>query len=52
MQERGRFPPIRSYPCTPWQFLSYFPDPGLRDAVRNGRRAEFGEHGWGELEHA
>jgi maltooligosyltrehalose trehalohydrolase len=35
---------------TPWQFFSYFPDPGLRDAVRNGRRAEFAEHGWGDTE--
>jgi maltooligosyltrehalose trehalohydrolase len=35
---------------TPWQFFSYFPDPALRDAVRNGRRAEFAEHGWGDVE--
>jgi maltooligosyltrehalose trehalohydrolase len=35
---------------TPWQFFSYFPDPDLRDAVRNGRRAEFAEHGWGDQE--
>jgi maltooligosyltrehalose trehalohydrolase len=33
---------------TPWQFFSYFPDEELRDAVRNGRFAEFGEHGWGD----
>ena len=33
---------------TPWQFFASFPDPGLAEAVRNGRRAEFSEHGWGE----
>jgi maltooligosyltrehalose trehalohydrolase len=35
---------------TPWQFFSRFPDPALRDAVREGRRSEFAEHGWGEAE--
>ncbi|HEY4422114.1 MAG TPA: malto-oligosyltrehalose trehalohydrolase [Pseudonocardia sp.] len=35
---------------TPWQFFSYFPDPALREAVRNGRTAEFAEHGWGDVE--
>jgi maltooligosyltrehalose trehalohydrolase len=35
---------------TPWQFFSHFPDPALRDAVREGRRSEFAEHGWGEAE--
>jgi len=35
---------------TPWQFFSYFPDEGLREAVRAGRTAEFGEHGWGDVE--
>ncbi len=35
---------------TPWQFFSYFPDEHLRDAVRNGRRAEFAEHGWGDAD--
>jgi len=35
---------------TPWQFFSHFPDEALRDAVRNGRTAEFGEHGWGDVE--
>ena len=35
---------------TPWQFFSHFPDPALRDAVREGRRGEFAEHGWGEAE--
>ena len=33
---------------TPWQFFASFPDPGLAESVRNGRRAEFSEHGWGE----
>jgi len=31
---------------TPWQFFSYFPDENLRTAVREGRFAEFVEHGW------
>jgi maltooligosyltrehalose trehalohydrolase len=31
---------------TPWQFFSHFPDPDLRDAVRNGRTEEFATHGW------
>jgi maltooligosyltrehalose trehalohydrolase len=35
---------------TPWRFFSRFPDPALRDAVREGRRSEFAEHGWGEAE--
>ncbi|MCW2841867.1 MAG: treZ [Aeromicrobium sp.] len=35
---------------TPWQFFASFPDPELADAVRNGRRREFGRHGWGESE--
>ncbi len=35
---------------TPWQFFASFPDPELADAVRNGRRKEFGRHGWGESE--
>jgi maltooligosyltrehalose trehalohydrolase len=33
---------------TPWQFFASFPDPELADAVRNGRRREFGRHGWAE----
>jgi maltooligosyltrehalose trehalohydrolase len=33
---------------TPWQFFASFPDPALADAVRTGRRREFGRHGWGE----
>jgi maltooligosyltrehalose trehalohydrolase len=35
---------------TPWQFFASFPDPELAEAVRHGRRAEFGRHGWGEAE--
>ncbi|WP_103383668.1 malto-oligosyltrehalose trehalohydrolase [Pseudonocardia dioxanivorans] len=35
---------------TPWQFFSHFPDAALRDAVREGRTAEFAEHGWGAAE--
>jgi maltooligosyltrehalose trehalohydrolase len=31
---------------TPWQFFAHFPDQALNDAVRNGRRSEFAEHGW------
>jgi maltooligosyltrehalose trehalohydrolase len=31
---------------TPWQFFSSFPDKQLAAAVREGRRAEFAEHGW------
>ncbi|MBB5921304.1 maltooligosyltrehalose trehalohydrolase [Actinoalloteichus hoggarensis] len=35
---------------TPWQFFASFPDPVLADAVRTGRRAEFGAHGWDEAD--
>ena len=31
---------------TPWQFFSHFPDPELREKVREGRTREFAEHGW------
>jgi maltooligosyltrehalose trehalohydrolase len=31
---------------TPWQFFTSFDDPELAEAVRNGRRGEFAEHGW------
>jgi maltooligosyltrehalose trehalohydrolase len=31
---------------TPWQFFTSFPDPVLAKAVREGRRAEFEQHGW------
>lgn len=33
---------------TPWQFFTSFEDEVLADAVRRGRRAEFGAHGWSE----
>ncbi len=33
---------------TPWQFFASFPDPELGEAVRTGRRREFGRHGWDE----
>ncbi|HEY2192588.1 MAG TPA: malto-oligosyltrehalose trehalohydrolase [Actinomycetospora sp.] len=32
---------------TPWAFFVGFDDPGLAEAVRTGRRAEFAAHGWG-----
>ena len=32
---------------TPWQFFTSFPDPELGRAVSEGRRREFGSHGWG-----
>jgi len=35
---------------TPFQFFSHMPDSALRDAIRDGRYAEFGEHGWGDVE--
>ena len=35
---------------TPWQFFSYFPDETLRTVIREGRIAEFAEHGWGQAE--
>jgi maltooligosyltrehalose trehalohydrolase len=31
---------------TPWQFFTSYPDPELADAVRQGRRREFSQHGW------
>ena len=31
---------------TPFQYFTSHPEPELGDAVRNGRRAEFAEHGW------
>jgi maltooligosyltrehalose trehalohydrolase len=31
---------------TPWQFFTDFDEPQLAEAVRQGRRAEFAEHGW------
>jgi maltooligosyltrehalose trehalohydrolase len=35
---------------SPWQFFASFEDPELAAAVRDGRRAEFAEHGWGAAE--
>jgi maltooligosyltrehalose trehalohydrolase len=35
---------------TPWQFFASFEDLELAAAVRDGRREEFAEHGWGESE--
>jgi maltooligosyltrehalose trehalohydrolase len=31
---------------TPWQFFTSFPDDELARAVSEGRRSEFGDHGW------
>jgi maltooligosyltrehalose trehalohydrolase len=33
---------------TPWQYFTDHTDPGLGEAVRRGRRAEFTAHGWDE----
>ncbi|MFD5185536.1 malto-oligosyltrehalose trehalohydrolase [Streptomyces sp. NPDC058372] len=33
---------------TPWQFFTDHTDPGLAEAVRQGRRREFAAHGWAE----
>ncbi|MDQ3154309.1 MAG: malto-oligosyltrehalose trehalohydrolase [Actinomycetota bacterium] len=35
---------------TPFQFFSFMPDAALRDAIRDGRFAEFGEHGWADVD--
>ncbi|WP_274034392.1 malto-oligosyltrehalose trehalohydrolase [Streptomyces sp. MMBL 11-1] len=35
---------------TPWQFFTDHTDPELAEAVRAGRRREFGAHGWAEEE--
>lgn len=35
---------------TPWQFFTDHTDPELAEAVRNGRRREFGAHGWDQEE--
>ncbi len=34
---------------TPFRFFTDFPEAWLADAVRSGRAAEFGSHGWDEL---
>ena len=31
---------------TPWQYFTDHTDPGLAEAVRQGRRSEFASHGW------
>ncbi len=31
---------------TPWQYFTDHPEPELATAVRDGRRAEFADHGW------
>ncbi|MEU9987274.1 malto-oligosyltrehalose trehalohydrolase [Streptomyces sp. NPDC048045] len=33
---------------TPWQFFTDHTDPELAEAVRQGRRREFAQHGWAE----
>ena len=35
---------------TPFQFFSFMPDPALRNAIREGRYAEFADHGWDDVE--
>jgi maltooligosyltrehalose trehalohydrolase len=35
---------------TPWQYFTDHTDPELGEAVRRGRRAEFGSHGWDEAD--
>jgi maltooligosyltrehalose trehalohydrolase len=35
---------------TPWQFFTDHTDPAIAEATRQGRRAEFGAHGWDEAE--
>ena len=35
---------------SPWQFFASFEDPELATAVREGRRKEFAEYGWGAAE--
>jgi maltooligosyltrehalose trehalohydrolase len=35
---------------TPWQFFTSHPEPELAAAVRDGRRKEFGSHGWAETD--
>jgi maltooligosyltrehalose trehalohydrolase len=34
----------------PWQFFTSHPEPELAEAVRSGRRREFGSHGWAETD--
>jgi maltooligosyltrehalose trehalohydrolase len=35
---------------TPWQFFTSHPEPELAASVRDGRRREFGSHGWAEAD--
>jgi len=35
---------------TPWQYFTDHPDPALAEAVRQGRRQEFADHGWDSAE--
>jgi maltooligosyltrehalose trehalohydrolase len=35
---------------TPWQFFTSHPEADLAAAVRDGRRREFGSHGWAEAD--
>ncbi len=35
---------------SPWQFFTDFTDEGMAEAVRAGRRAEFGGHGWAAID--
>ncbi len=35
---------------TPFQFFSFMPDAPLRDAIREGRFSEFGQHGWEDVD--
>ncbi|HEX6358930.1 malto-oligosyltrehalose trehalohydrolase [Actinophytocola sp.] len=35
---------------SPWQFFASFEDPDLAASVRDGRRREFAEYGWGPAE--
>lgn len=34
---------------TPWMYMTDHPEPELAQAVREGRRAEFGNHGWAAM---
>ena len=35
---------------TPFQFFSFMPDAGLREAIHRGRYLEFAEHGWDDTD--
>ncbi|HEX2297776.1 MAG TPA: DUF3459 domain-containing protein, partial [Pseudonocardiaceae bacterium] len=36
--------------ATPFQFFSHMPDAALRDVIREGRYAEFADHGWDDAD--